>query len=263
MKIRRPNIVEENAFVVYADEPLISYNYFDRRYVEERWLPVIGFEKLYEVSDFGRVRALERRHPGKRGGMYIRRSKIIKTSILKRTGYVGVTLRDKKIEKHYLLHRLVAIHFIKNGFNKKEVNHISGNKTDNRYFNLEWVTSSENKKHAFSLGLLCQKGERHASNKLNNEDVVSIFSSKLPVEQLANQYGVSANSIYNIRSGLTWGHTTGAKYKKANRLTREGVIGIFNSKSSCKKLSEEYGVAESTIYKIKKGYIYNQITKPI
>lgn len=66
-------------------------------------------------------------------------------------GYKRVILYPSK--KKYFIHRLVAIHFVPNPDNKPVVNHIDGNKENNLYSNLEWVTRSENDKQAFKLGL--------------------------------------------------------------------------------------------------------------
>lgn len=68
-------------------------------------------------------------------------------------GYVKIALSNNGIRKDYLLHRLVAESFISNSFKKSIVNHINGIKNDNRVENLEWVTISENAKHAYDIGL--------------------------------------------------------------------------------------------------------------
>lgn len=99
--------------------------------------PLPGYENLYEISTFGRVSNYR---------------KIMKTYKIN-SGYVCIKLHDTTGRKSFLLHRLVAETFLPNPDNKAEVNHIDGNKSNNRVDNLEWVTSAENKRHAFSTGL--------------------------------------------------------------------------------------------------------------
>lgn len=78
--------------------------------------------------------------------------KTMKTFI-NNNGYECIKLTLGRVHKHYTMHRLVALYFIDNPLNKKEINHIDGNKLNNNVNNLEWVTSSENKHHAIKLGL--------------------------------------------------------------------------------------------------------------
>jgi hypothetical protein len=68
-------------------------------------------------------------------------------------GYLGISLCHKGKTFQRSIHRLVALAYIPNPENKSQVNHINGIKSDNRVENLEWVTSHENSKHAFALGL--------------------------------------------------------------------------------------------------------------
>ena len=73
---------------------------------------------------------------------------------LKKTGYIEVILTDQDGHPHYrLLHRIIAEAFCEGYAKHKEVNHINGNKRDNRAENLEWVTHAENLQHAYYAGL--------------------------------------------------------------------------------------------------------------
>lgn len=72
----------------------------------------------------------------------------------KRSGYYEITLRDDNRESHYfLIHRLIAGAFLPVPDDAEEVNHINGDKSDNRVVNLEWVSHAKNLKHAFDTGL--------------------------------------------------------------------------------------------------------------
>ena len=113
---------------------------------DKNWMPIKDYEGLYEISDFGEVRSLQKRNHGN----------LVKKRI-DRAGYYSVRLSSKGKNKSYFVHRLVALHFIPNPSLKPQVNHISGDKLDNRVSNLEWVTHSENMKHAYATGLLGSK----------------------------------------------------------------------------------------------------------
>lgn len=108
---------------------------------EEIWKPIKGWEGLYEISSHGRVRSLDRLLKN-RYAKYVRKGRILKQSF-DTNGYLFVSLRNKTHKKNCLVHRLVAQAFIPNPNEKEEVNHISGNKTENRVTNLKWATRSE------------------------------------------------------------------------------------------------------------------------
>lgn len=109
----------------------------------EYWKPIPGYEGLYEVSSFGRVRSLDRWVKYSNGKLRLHKGKIL---ILNKTkcGYYIIGLCIKQSKKYYLVHRLVYEAFngkIPEGY---EVNHINEDKTDNRLENLNLMTRKEN-----------------------------------------------------------------------------------------------------------------------
>lgn len=115
---------------------------------KEIWKDIEGYEGLYQVSNLGRIKSLGMRSNHKK-------EMIMKQQIVR--GYKKVTLTKESKPKIYSVHRIVAYEFIENIDDKIEVNHIDGNKLNNCVYNLEWVTPSENIRHAFKLGLKNQK----------------------------------------------------------------------------------------------------------
>jgi len=103
--------------------------------MKEIWKDINGFEGYYQVSSLGKIKSL-------------RFNKIRYLKFYKRNGYFCIDLQIKNKIKKTTVHRLVASAFILNPLNKPMINHINGNRKDNRVENLEWVTNSENLIHA-------------------------------------------------------------------------------------------------------------------
>lgn len=139
------------------------------------WKAVTGYEGLYQVSNTGLVKALAktwftgRNHLMKRS----RLDGLLRPSTT-HDGYKRVTLCNDKIKnKHWSVHRLVAIHFVANTDNKPEVNHKDGDHANNNDWNLEWNTPKENIHHAVRTGLMRNDvGHRTKSvfNTITNEE---------------------------------------------------------------------------------------------
>ena len=130
----------------------VAVNLKSSQMKKEVFKPVKGFESLYEVSDYGRVKSLGRNAISGKGN-YARKGKLLKLD-LTRNGYLLVTLYNRGKSKRLSVHRIVINTFTINSNKSLQVNHINGIKTDNYIENLEWCTSSENRIHGIKTGLV-------------------------------------------------------------------------------------------------------------
>lgn len=147
----------------------------------------IKYNKNYFISNLGRAYVKEHFST-----VFIR-GKLLKLTVLC-TGYQTISIDRKK----YLIHRLVAEHFIKKRIGRNVVNHKDSNRINNNVSNLEWVTCRENILHGV--------GKDNYSVKLNRENVIEIRKSNLSVRELSSIYKVSDTNIRLIISRKIWKH---------------------------------------------------------
>ena len=152
-----------------------------------------AFNAEVEVSNFGSVRTIYRKV--KYSDKYINaKGRTLKPATDKK-GYLRVAF--KQLGKHttFKVHRLVAQLFVNNDFNKPMVNHKDGNKKNNNFENLEWVTNSENIQHAFDNGLIKAKrlheSPRSKQTKEGIERMCYLRSLGMSYQSIANEVGVA------------------------------------------------------------------------
>ena len=166
--------------------------------MEEVWKDIKGYEGLYQVSNLGNIKRLERimENRGTYSGLYKIKESILKPRENKdRNGYYEISLRKDGTEKRFKVHRLVAYAFIDNPYNKPEVNHIDGNKSNNCAYNLEWMTSKENKEHAWRTGLI-NSNHRKKPIKCNENNMC--FES---VIQASKELNCDRRGIFRVLKG--------------------------------------------------------------
>lgn len=166
----------------------------------EIWLPVKEYEGLYEVSNKGRIKVLERQ-TNVRYGTSIRKEKLIKPSLNKVVNYLYIGLHKNGKYTNSRIHRLVAEAFIPNPENKKEVNHINGDKLNNSVENLEWNTPLENTRNAFKNG---HNSKRIKLNFKKIKEIKELSEKGMKNSEIAKIYGVQRKSIWRVVTNQAW-----------------------------------------------------------
>lgn len=158
------------------------------------WRTVWGYEGYYEVSTEGKVRSVNRVVLDKNGRQIFLRGKEMKLTRTKGkdgNGYMVVNLRKFGNSEVIPVHVLVAMMFIPNPNDYPMVNHIDGDKTNNRVDNLEWTTYSYNNYHALQHELRKPRGTVVMQYTVNG-DLIEVYDS---IAQAARETGICARSI--------------------------------------------------------------------
>ena len=174
----------------------------------ETWKAIPGYEGLYECSDRGNVRSLDKwitvnhRTGGKR---YRPGSEMFQS--LKSNGYYGVSLRKAGIPKSYGVHRLVLLTFVGPPPDRADACHQNGRRADNRLVNLRWDSRTKNARDRIKHGTQV-RGEHSPHSKLTETQVREIraIGGSLEQRDTAQRYGVSQRLIWNILHGKAWAH---------------------------------------------------------
>lgn len=163
----------------------------------ESWLPVVGFDGRYIVSNTGKVKSLARKdrinhfRPEKEIGLITKR------------GYRVCTLSNDVIKGQYLIHRLVMRAFVGIPPNGMEVCHNDGDPLNCNVNNLRYDSHANNNRDRITHNTI-PRGETHFNCGLKEYQAIEIYKSKEHQKLLANKYSVSEFTIYAIRTNKTW-----------------------------------------------------------
>jgi hypothetical protein len=251
---------------------------------EFKWIK--GFEGLYKVSNFGRIYSVQRydKLNRLRGGIFVSTRKTP-------FGYIIVSLNKDGKQYTFFLHRLVAKAFIANPLNKPEVDHINGDKTDNRVVNLRWCTKSENIRNPVTYAKMSDNAKKNpvrgSKNPFSrkvvqftlNGDFINEYES---TGDAAISTGISTFSIQKCAlgkrksgGGYVWKYTTEPIMRsKGRRAIGDGgtkivqidckgnIIASFVSiQDAARKTgfyAENIGRAVRGIYKTYRGFRWNR-----
>lgn len=228
------------------------------------YVPIIGYDK-YFINKNGEIISFMRGTP----------KKLLTRKPPDTSTYIRIALGEKHNQKKHLLHRLVYFSFNPQDDQSLEINHIDGNKLNNKLENLEVVTRSENLKHAFSTGLKTTSGENNPRALLSEQEVITIYHRLLDGESrvvLAREYGVTVGVIGKIKIKANWNYLLkdlpDIKMRhKSKKLTEDQVIDIWklllDGKTPSEIVKEIVGVTIDQVTGIKSGRCHKSITSKI
>lgn len=174
----------------------------------ETWKAIPGYEGLYECSDLGNVRSLDRVVAGPGG-----RPKRLKGKELSQAcgkwPYLGVILSKEGKHRTVETQRLVLLTFVGPGPDKADACHNNGRPGDNRLCNLRWDTRLKNVRDRFLHGRQT-RGENHSTAKLTEAQALEIRNLRgvMTGVAIAKLFGISRSTVSNIQLGQRWAHIT-------------------------------------------------------
>lgn len=182
--------------------------------MQEVWKDIAGYEGLYQVSNFGNVRSIDRYVPHKTFGRKFCGGHVMSTHI-NNAGYVTVNLSKDNKYKSYDIHRLVAIAFLEVcGDSLMEVNHIDENKQNNHVSNLEWVTKSQNNRYGTKVARQADKIKRPVMQYDVNGNFINEWESATDAEKaLSSKFTGAISHCLRGKNKTAYGYIW--KYKGA------------------------------------------------
>lgn len=174
---------------------------------QEQWKPVVDYEGVYEVSDQGRVRSVDRWVVDRLGKARLCKGRVLRPALNGR-GYLIVALWKNGKGKTAQVHRLVAKTFLGPCPSEKIVCHGRGGRLDNRLENLSYGIPSQNNKEDRRRDGTANIGEAHPRAKITEAIAIEILNLKGKMLQadIAKRFGISQQTVSAIQAGRQWPH---------------------------------------------------------
>ena len=206
--------------------------------MNEIWKDIEGYEGTYQVSNTEKVKRLKTLIKCKNGHNFTLKEHYMYLND-KGGNYLTVNLNKENKVKRLYVHRLVAKAFIENIDNKLEVNHIDGDKHNNKVTNLEWVTRSENLKHAWDNELFDREKRRNIARiiALNNRNIYKVYRYDVKTKEIKEYEKIQDTFSEFERTSVYSSIKNGKQYKGY----------IFSKNKDFSKFENEIPFAEKNI----------------
>lgn len=209
---KRVLIAEEYNCILKRNVHLMEHPYNAEIPEREVWRNIKGYEVIYQVSNYGNIKSLERffikNRKGGKNKMAVYQPERIRSKRYNANGYLRTALWRNGKPKHCNLHRLVAEHFVLNLNDLPQVLHKDDNPRNSKWNNLEWGTQSKNIQDAASRGRGF-RGSKNGNSKLKEQDIPIIrnmLKEGRTHKYIADKFGVSQCPIGEIKNNRAWKH---------------------------------------------------------
>lgn len=215
----------------------------------ETWKDIPSYEGLYQVSDYGRVKSLERLVKNGKDRFYLKKETILKQSMTT-TGYKMIGFSVNKEVKYFKVHRLVMAAFF--GESELTVNHKDGNPINNHISNLEYCTQAENLEHALNTGL-------RKSYRIYEKEIINDYKKGMSVKGIVEKYTTCFKSVNTLLDKYGLEKRKRGTFINKYDIDLEELKDMFDNGIKNKEIANYFNTNTSLIarrkYQYKKGEI--------
>jgi len=173
--------------------------------MKEIWKDIEGFEGLYQVSNLGKIRSLDKWVNNKYGTKTFKKGRVLKNSLIKSTGYYRVSLSKDNSFISKSVHQIVAKAFLKNPNNYTQINHKDENKSNNSADNLEWCDCNYNNnygQHSINISKARRKNKKGFKKVIQYDKNLNIINTFESTRQASRELKMNQSAISRCCRGV-------------------------------------------------------------